>query len=87
MQTGEDEKAIAYYERVYLIYGKYPELVASAYLKRGQTLERLSLFREAYEVYQELLARENLVTSGESGEARRRVADLELRLPQEEDTP
>lgn len=85
VQIGEDEKAIAYYERIYLIYRKHSELVASAYLKRGLTLERMSLHREAYEVYQELLACEDLVTSKESGEARRRAADLELKLPPEDE--
>ncbi|MFT5468557.1 MAG: tetratricopeptide (TPR) repeat protein [Verrucomicrobiales bacterium] len=88
----DDQKAIAYYERIYLIYGKYRELVASAYWRRGQALERMSLNREAFEVYTEFAQRVDLDDTKEINGARARAAALETTLPpqtpiKEEETP
>ncbi len=73
---GDDMKAIAYFERLYLVYGKYRELVARAYYARGQSLERLQKKDAAIEVYAELIGREELAEFGESKEARSRLTTL-----------
>lgn len=78
-----DERATAYFERLYIIYGKYPDLVAQAYWKRAQALERMSLAKEAYEVYAELAARADLTEFKESREARERADALKATLPPE----
>ncbi|MCB1097596.1 MAG: tetratricopeptide repeat protein [Verrucomicrobiae bacterium] len=61
LEAGGDRlKATAYYQRVYVAYGKHLDLVARAYLARGRALEALSEKEKALEVYQELAARADL---------------------------
>ena len=74
--NGDDLKATAYFERLYLVYGKYRELVARAYYARGQALERLRKNDAAIEVYTELVAREELAEFTETTEARARLTAL-----------
>jgi tetratricopeptide (TPR) repeat protein len=74
---GQTEKAIAYFERIYVVYGKYLDLVAAAYLARGQALEELSLDREALEVYRALAGRDDLADFEEVDVAKERIAKLE----------
>lgn len=74
----QDLKATAYYERVYVSYGKYPPLVASAYLKRAQALERLSEQGKALEVYRELALRHDLQGTPEQATA---IKLLDARQP------
>ena len=59
-ESEETSKALAYYERVYLVYGRYASLVAAAYWSRGQLLEKLGQKAKAEEVYREFVSREEL---------------------------
>ena len=70
-------KATAYFERVYVAYGKFRGMVAQSYLRRGELLEELGRSREAIEVYRALLQREDLGGMPEHGQARRHLAELE----------
>tara|TARA_R110002096_G_scaffold292391_1_gene486899 strand:+ start:3845 stop:6721 length:2877 start_codon:yes stop_codon:yes gene_type:complete len=79
----QDRKAIAYYERLYVVYGRYRDLVAKAYLRRGEALERLEQPREAFQVYQELSQREDLRDFPEAITAEKRADTLEPTLPPE----
>ncbi len=65
--------ATAYYERVYLAYGKHGDLAAKAYLARGRALESLGRKGEAAEVYAELREREALQQYPEYAEAAERL--------------
>jgi TolA-binding protein len=65
--------ATAYYERVYLAYGKHGDLAAQAYLARGRALETLGKKGAAAEVYTELREREALQTYPEYSEAALRL--------------
>lgn len=76
MGAGEPRKAAAYYERIYVAYGKYRELVARAYWRRGQALEKLSLGEEALEVYGELAGRDDLQGFDEAKMALKKVESL-----------
>lgn len=69
----QDLKATAYYERVYVSYGKYATVVAPAYLKRAEALERLSEPVKALEVYRELALREDLKGTPEQSTAMKRL--------------
>jgi TolA-binding protein len=69
----QDLKATAYYERVYISYGKYRPEVAAAYAKRAATLDRLNLKDKATEVRRELALREDLA---ETPEAKQAIATL-----------
>lgn len=65
----EDLKATAFYERVYISYGKYRAEVASAYWKRAEALDRLKMSDKASEVRRELALREDLATMPEAQQA------------------
>lgn len=81
---GELLKATAYYERLYVSYGRYGELVAAAYEKRAAILEELDRKVEALEVWSELAEREDLADYPESGRAKARLAMLAPTLRPEE---
>jgi len=74
----QDLKATAYYERVYLSYGKYLPEVAQAYWLRAQALDRLGKSDKAAEVYKELALRPDLAALPE---AQRAVNLLNQRSP------
>ncbi len=77
----EHEKAIVYFERVYVAYGKFGEMNAKAYWGRGQSLEQLQLRREALETYEEMIAREELADFAEVADAKRRIEILRREFP------
>ena len=74
---GNEKKALAYLERVYVAYGKYRGLVATAYLKRGTLLEKLGMQDEAKAVFTELVTREDLTDLPEIAPAKARLVALE----------
>ena len=80
---GEHEKAIVYFERVYVAYGKFGEVNAKAYWGRGQSLEALDLKKEALETYEELVARDDLSRYDEVTLAEEKVTKLRRFLPVE----
>ena len=65
----QDLKATAYYERVYLSYGRYLPEVAQAYWLRAQALDRLGKSDKAAEVYKELALRPDLAALPEAQRA------------------
>lgn len=77
----DHERAIVYYERIYVGYGKFGELNAKAYWGRGQSLEQLDLGREALETYEELVLRADLEEFPERALAQRRADELRTRYP------
>lgn len=88
LKAGEKKAALPYFERVYVAYGKFGELNAQAYLKRGETLESLEMDREALEVYRELAGRKDLESFEEAEIATEKVAKLEAVLsPEPEPEP
>ncbi len=86
LRAGEKKEALPYFERVYVAYGKFGELNARAYTRRGEALESLGLEREALEVYRELAGRRDLETYEEAGLAAEKVRMLEARFPPEPDS-
>jgi TolA-binding protein len=75
----EDLKATAYFERVYLSYGRYLPEVAAAYWLRAQALDRLDQPDKATEVYIELAQRPDLVAQPQQQDA---IQLLNQRHPQ-----
>jgi len=73
---GNDLKAVAYWERVYLAYGRYPQMVADAYWLRGQALERMKRSGDALKVYEEFVSREDLADYEQFAKAQARIAQL-----------
>jgi tetratricopeptide (TPR) repeat protein len=72
----EDREALPYFEQVYLLFNRFPNLVAEAYLERGQALEKLNMPDKAREVYSELVSREDLAALEPSRLARQRAEAL-----------
>lgn len=83
LDADEEKKAIVYFERLYVAYGKFGELNAKAYWERGQALEKLQLPREALETYRELAAREDLRRFEQARKAGEKIARLEAIVPPE----
>ncbi len=53
-------ESLPYFEQIYLLFNRFPELVAGAYYERGEVLEKLNMPDKAREVYSELAQREDL---------------------------
>ena len=81
--AGEHEKAIVYFERLYVAYGKFGELNARAYWLRALSLEELDLKREALETYEELVSRNDLSRFDEVGKAAPKIESLRRLFPVE----
>jgi len=73
---GETRKSIPYYQRVYVLYGAYPELVSQAYLRSGIAFEELKDFKAAVRTYQEMLTNEQVAKLPEAKEAKKRLNKL-----------
>ena len=75
-QKGQAREALPYYEQVYVLFNRYPDLVAKAYWGRGQALEKLGKPQEAREVYSELALRQDLSGTPQANEGRQRAMSL-----------
>ncbi|MCX6858269.1 MAG: hypothetical protein NTV80_25595 [Verrucomicrobia bacterium] len=75
-QRGQMREALPIYEQVYVLFNRYPELVAKAYWGRGQALEKLGKGELAREVYSELAQRDDLKTTREAADGRKRAISL-----------
>jgi tetratricopeptide (TPR) repeat protein len=53
-------ESLPYFEQIYILFNRFPELVASAYYGRGRALEEMAMPDKAREVYSELANREDL---------------------------
>ena len=73
-------KACAYYERIYVMYGRYKNWVAKAYVQRAKCLKNLREYRKAYDTLHEMLQDEDLSKYPEWKEAERNYRSLEARL-------
>lgn len=69
-------KAIAYYQRVYVAWQKYPKWVARAYIESAHAFEKLGKSQEAVNTYREMLRNEKIADTREVLEARQRLSDL-----------
>jgi len=76
LKAGDPGKAVPCYQRVYLMYGRWPDCVARAYWQSGQAFEQLTRRDEAVATYRELVGRADLASFDETGKARQRLAEL-----------
>ena len=60
VSQGRYRESLPYYEQIYILYNRFPEMVAAAYYRRGQALEELAMPDKAREVYSELANRPDL---------------------------
>lgn len=76
MQRDRPETAIPYYQRIYILYGKWRNEVAKAYLRSGEAFEKLNDKEAARKTYEELAASEDLASLPEAEQARQRLKKL-----------
>ena len=73
MQRDQPRKAIPYYQRIYVLYGKWREAAAKAYLRSGDAFEQINDRDAARKTYEELAASEDLAALPEADQARERL--------------
>jgi len=69
-------EANAYFQRVFVGYQKFLPWVAKAYIRSGESFEKLGKTQEAANTYRELLRNEKLAGFTEAEEARKRLQAL-----------
>jgi len=75
-KRGQARESLPFYEQVYVLFNRYPDLVAKAYWGRGQALEKMGTPELAREVYSELALREDLKGTKEASEGKARAIAL-----------
>ena len=78
MARDRPQIAIPYYQRIYILYGKWRETVAKAYLRSGEAFEKLNDLEAARKTYEELSKSEDLAALPEAQTARERLQKLGL---------
>jgi TolA-binding protein len=73
---GEAKKAFAYFQRIYVLYSRFNDLVAKSYVRCGAILEDLKDKDGAIKTYEEFLEREELQGTDEMRVARERLEKL-----------
>lgn len=77
MADGKPELAIPYFQRIYVMHGRWHEWVAKAYLRSGEAFEKLGDTASAKKTYAELAKNDDLATRPEADAARKRLGNLE----------
>lgn len=70
MQRDRPKAAIPYYQRIYILYGKWRNAVAKAYLRSGEAFEKIDDLEAARKTYEELVNSEDLASMPEAAQAR-----------------
>lgn len=82
MADGRPELAVPYFQRIYVMHGRWRDWVAKAYLRSGEAFEKLDDKLSARRTYQELGAIGGLSDFPESTRARARLNALGGPLPE-----
>lgn len=78
LQAGRAELAVPYFQRVYIMHGRWHEWVAKSYYGSGLAFEKLQDAEAARRTYEELVGREDLAGFPETAEARMRLDKLPM---------
>jgi len=76
MAEGKPGLAIPYFQRIYVMHGRWRDWVAKAYLRSGEAFETLKDSESARKTYEELTQREDLADLPEFPAARKRLEAL-----------
>jgi tetratricopeptide (TPR) repeat protein len=87
MNEARPDLAIPYFQRLYVMHGRWRDWVARAYYRSGEAFEKLNDQLSARRTYQELAEREDLSGFEEARKARSRLDLLGGPLPAEETAP
>jgi len=83
MARNRPQMAIPYYQRIYILYSRWREAVARAYLRSGEAFEKIEDLEAARKTYEELLGREDLTNLPEIEEAREKLKRFGVTTPEE----
>ncbi len=83
MTAGRPDLAVPYFQRIYVMHGRWGEWVAKAYFRSGEAFEKLQDSLSARKTYQELTANTDLAIFPESQRAKERLQALGGPLPDE----
>ena len=87
MNEARPDLAIPYFQRLYVMHGRWRDWVAKAYYRSGEAFEKLNDQLSARRTYQELAEREDLAGFEETRKARGRLDLLGGPLPAEVTAP
>jgi TolA-binding protein len=76
MARNQPGRAVPYYQRIYILYGKWRDAVARAYLRSGEAFELLNDREAARKTYEELAKREDLAGLPETETAREKLEKM-----------
>lgn len=85
MASGKPQLAIPYFQRIYVMHGRWADWVARSYVRSGEAFEKLRDTDSARRTYQELVGKEELAGFAETSRARKRLQALGG--PIKEETP
>lgn len=83
LRSGKPELAVPYFQRIFVMHGRWADWVARAYLRSGEAFEKLGDLESARRTYAELSGRTDLEGFPESATARKRLEELGAPAPQE----
>lgn len=84
LANGKPEMAIPYYQRVYVMHGRWKPWVAKAYLRSGEAFEKIKDTTSARKTYQELVSNPDLAEFPETATANEHLLSLGGPLPAKE---
>ncbi len=84
LANGKPEMAIPYYQRVYVMHGRWKPWVAKAYLRSGEAFEKIKDTTSARKTYQELVSNPDLAEFPETATANEHLLSLGGPLPTKE---
>lgn len=87
MKEGKPNLAVPYFQRIYVMHGRWRDWVARAYLRSGEAFEKLQDDLSARRTYQELTEKEDYASFEETSRARERLKALGGPLPRTEPPP
>ena len=76
MGRGRPKVAIAYYQRIYILYGRWREVAAQAYLRSAEAFEEIGDREAARKTYEELAGREDLNSLPQVGQAVKKLKEF-----------
>jgi len=76
MRQKKPQLAVPYYQRIYVMYGRWHQWVARAYLRSGEAFEQLQDKDAARKTYEEFIANEDLAKQPERAQAEQRLKQL-----------
>lgn len=76
LADGNPGKAIPYFQRIYVMYGRWTDFVSKAYLQSGLAFEKLNMREEARRTYEEFVQNTTLHSKPEYPKIRERLQAL-----------